>query len=211
MSFAHDFWEEFEKLSIDLLKLYFKDIESSKISINKTQSKKDGGYDGIIIISTESGHTPYKILSESKLRAKSSKDLPLSDFSKTLVIAINMFACEVYIFTNLHFSKETQKRIANFSKTTNINVKLMDIFHVIENINNLSLDTKQKYTTLIQELNNSANKHPIDRKTSFYGFKTAPIIPKLIGTQRNMLLQTTISFLKNASGILVISGSQGSG
>lgn len=211
MSFAHDFWEEFEKLSIDLLKLYFKDIESSKISINKTQNKKDGGYDGIIIISTESGHTPYKILSESKLRAISSKDLPLSDFSKTLVIAINMFACEVYIFTNLHFSKETQKRISNFSKTTNIDVKLMDIFHVIENINNLSLDTKQKYTTLIQELNNSANKHPIDRKTSFYGFKTASIIPKLIGTQRNMLLQTTISFLKNAAGILVISGSQGSG
>jgi len=63
MSFAHDFWEEFEKLSIDLLKSYFKNIESTKISINRTQNQKDGGYDGIIFISTDSKHTPYKILS----------------------------------------------------------------------------------------------------------------------------------------------------
>ena len=211
MSFAHDFWEEFEKLSIDLLKSYFKNIESTKISINRTQNQKDGGYDGIIFISTDSKHTPYKILSESKLRSISSKDLPLSDFSKTLVIAVNMYACEVYIFTNLHFSKETQKRITNFTKATNINVKLMDIFHVIENINNLPFDIKQKYAVLIQELNNSASKHPIDRKTDSQVFKTPPVMQKLIGKHRNSLLKKEIFLLQNTSGILVISGSQGSG
>jgi len=91
-----------------------------------------------------------------------------------------MYACEVYIFTNLHFSKETQKRITNFTKATNINVKLMDIFHVIENISNLPFDIKQKYAVLIQELNNSASKHPIDRKTDSQVFKTPPVIQKLI-------------------------------
>ena len=118
MDFAKEYWEEFEKLSIDLLKSYFEDIDETKISVKRTQSQKDGGYDGIVIISDTTNNVAYKILSESKLRAISSKDLPMSDFSKTLVIAINMAAHELYIFTNLHFSQETQTRIAKFSNMT---------------------------------------------------------------------------------------------
>lgn len=44
MGFAQDYWKDFEELSIDLIKLLFKDYHFDK-HIEKTQNSKDGGYD----------------------------------------------------------------------------------------------------------------------------------------------------------------------
>ena len=74
MGFAQDYWEDFEKLSIDLLKLLFKDYHFDKC-IERTQNSKDGGYDGIVLISDKE-YNIYKAISESKLRKLSRKDLP---------------------------------------------------------------------------------------------------------------------------------------
>lgn len=100
MGFAQDYWKDFEELSIDLIKLLFKDYHFDK-HIEKTQNSKDGGYDGVVLIS-DNEHNVYKAISESKLRKLSRKDLPLSDFAKTLIISVNLCADKVYIFTNLH-------------------------------------------------------------------------------------------------------------
>lgn len=50
MGFAQDYWKDFEELSIDLIKLLFKDYHFDK-HIEKTQNSKDGGYDGVVLIS----------------------------------------------------------------------------------------------------------------------------------------------------------------
>ena len=82
MSFAEEHWEEFEKLSLRILKTYLPTDSEISYSITHTANRKDGGYDGLIIISSgDKNIEPYKILSESKLRKLSNKDLPMSDFS----------------------------------------------------------------------------------------------------------------------------------
>ena len=91
MSFAGEYWEEFEKLSLDILKTYMSENSEVNYSIKRTPNRKDGGYDGIIVITSDhDSNEIYKLLSESKLRECSKKDLPMSDFSKALVIAVNL-------------------------------------------------------------------------------------------------------------------------
>ena len=51
MSFAKDNWEEFEKLSISILETYLPVNSEISYSITHTPNRKDGGYDGLIIIS----------------------------------------------------------------------------------------------------------------------------------------------------------------
>ena len=58
----------------------------------------------------------YKILFEAKLRRDIQKDLPLQDFSKALIIAINTNADTLIIGTNLHLS-ENQFVSSNYSQT----------------------------------------------------------------------------------------------
>ena len=67
MSFAKDNWEEFEKLSISILETYLPVNSEISYSITHTPNRKDGGYDGLIIISSDNENIDqYKILSESK-------------------------------------------------------------------------------------------------------------------------------------------------
>ena len=83
MSFAKDNWEEFEKLSISILETYLPVNSEISYSITHTPNRKDGGYDGLIIISSDNENIDqYKILSESKLRELSNKDLPCLTFPK---------------------------------------------------------------------------------------------------------------------------------
>ena len=73
MSFAKDNWEEFEKLSLSILETYLPTDSEFSYSITHTPHRKDGGYDGLIIISSSDENIDqYKILSESKLRELSN-------------------------------------------------------------------------------------------------------------------------------------------
>lgn len=168
MSFATDNWEEFEKLSISILETYLPADSEISYSITHTPNRKDGGYDGLIIIASGNENIDQcKILSESKLRELSNKDLPMSDFSKTLIIAINLMAQKIYIFTNLHYSTETQKRIHKFSSFSNIQVELVDIFEVSDRV-------KELYKTLKATYSPSFLKQLIDSVYSS-GFQTSII------------------------------------
>lgn len=210
MGFAQDYWKDFEELSIDLLKLLFKEYHFNK-HIEKTKNSKDGGYDGIVIIS-DNEHNVYKAISESKLRKLSRKDLPLSDFAKTLIISVNLCADKVYIFTNLHFSNETENRIKKFSRGTNIDVKLLGIVEIVKLIPKLADDILKNYPTdFIEVLQNSVADHP--KKLSL---NSEPKINfkkefELLGTEREQQFAETIKNIDNKTGIYIICGRQGSG
>lgn len=196
MGFAQDYWKDFEELSIDLIKLLFKDYHFDK-HIEKTQNSKDGGYDGVVLIS-DNKHNVYKAISESKLRKLSRKDLPLSDFAKTLIISVNLCADKVYIFTNLHFSNETQNRIEKFSRGTNIKVQLFDIVEIVGLIPKLADDILKNYPTeFIEKLQNSVTDHP--RKLSL---NPAPKINlkkecELLGIERKKQFAETVQNIEH--------------
>lgn len=134
--FADEFWEEFERLTIEIVQKYY-DAYDDKI-VHATPSRKDGGYDGIIIINSMSAGflEKYKILIEAKLRENSNKDIPLASFSKVFIIAVNILADKVFVSTNLHYSQKTQKQVKAFSERTGLHIELIDIFTIQKMLEN---------------------------------------------------------------------------
>ena len=126
-SFAMQHWEEFETLSIHIIKNIYEGIPEPVCKL--TSSRSDGGYDGFICfpISPHDASALYKILLEAKLRSTSKHDLPLSDFSKTIIVAVNTIADKVYIVTNAYFSAETKRRLTIYSQRTGLEIQTIDI------------------------------------------------------------------------------------
>lgn len=213
MSFAGEYWEEFEKLSLDILKTYISDNSEVNYYIKRTPNRKDGGYDGIIVItSNHDSNEIYKLLSESKLRECSKKDLPMADFSKALVIAVNLSAQKIYIFTNLHYSQETQKRIAKFSRFSNIQVKLIDIFEISEKIKELYSEIQKSYSSVfLNQLLDSVIQHSESKKVATDRSFNVNILPELTGQARKDLFDNCYLSIVNQTGVLIISGIQGCG
>ena len=213
MSFATDNWEEFEKLSISILETYLPADSEISYSITHTPNRKDGGYDGLIIIASGNENIDQcKILSESKLRELSNKDLPMSDFSKTLIIAINLMAQKIYIFTNLHYSTETQKRIHKFSSFSNIQVELVDIFEVSDRVKELYKTLKATYSpSFLKQLIDSVSTHPVSKRVSSEKKVHITSLNKLIGSDRNYQLDQCYKAISGKKGIVIIKGCSGCG
>lgn len=213
MSFADEYWEEFEKLSLDILKTYISDNPEVNYYIKRTPNRKDGGYDGIIVISSNhDSNEIYKLLSESKLRECSKKDLPMADFSKALVIAVNLSAQKIYIFTNLHYSQETKKRIAKFSRFSNIQVELIDIFEISEKIKELYFEIQKSYSSVfLNQLLDSVIQHSESKKVVTDRSFNVDILPELTGQARKDLFDNCYLSIVNQTGVLIISGIQGCG
>lgn len=125
-SFASQHWEAFEELSMQILDDIYKE-KPKKIS-HLTPRKSDGGYDGFLCFSHNTDATElYKVLLEAKLRSRSNHDLPLSDFAKTVIIAINTVSDKVYISTNAYFSAETIRRLMRYQNQTGLDIRTLDI------------------------------------------------------------------------------------
>lgn len=207
--FAKKYWEDFEELSVDILKLIFKEYKEK--DIKKTKGRKDGGYDAYVLIS-DSKQNAYKAISESKLRKLSNKDLPLSDFAKTLIISINLCANKVYIFTNLHFSIETQNRLSKFSRGTNIDVQLFDINKICDWIPQLQKASLQKYPeNFISQLQKSVVDHPDNILFESEGIINQIEIYDLLGKEKQQKLNEALKQLERKTGIYIVRGRQGSG
>ena len=213
LSFAEEYWEEFEKLSLDILKTYISKNSEINYYIKRTPNRKDGGYDGIIVITANHDSDEiYKLLSESKLRECSKKDLPMSDFSKALVIAVNLSAHKIYIFTNLHYSQETQKRVAKFSRFSNIQVELIDIFEISQKTKELYPELIESYSSVfLNQLINSVAQHSESKKVVADRSIIPNILPNLTGQARNNLLDDCYKAIANKTGLVIISGIQGCG
>ena len=117
MHFTDEDWQDFENLVFsilfDILKIQYKDIIGFQ-----TQARKDGGIDGRFYLSTSNEpllDDKKSMVYEVKLRNNKRKDLPLSDFSKSIIIAINMAVNALTIATNLDFSKNTNQLLSTFS------------------------------------------------------------------------------------------------
>lgn len=117
MHFTDEDWQDFENLVFsilfDILKTQYKNITGIQ-----TQARKDGGIDGRFYLSADNEpllDNEKSMVYEVKLRNSKRKDLPLSDFSKSIIIAINMAANALAIATNLDFSKTTNQLLSTFS------------------------------------------------------------------------------------------------
>lgn len=216
--FAKKYWAEFEKLVLKLLQSELENADDNYTYYSrKTQNQKDGGYDGIIIIEPKDSFVNnlddlYIIITEAKLRKNANKDLPLSDFSKTLLIAINCCATEVYVYTNLHFSSKTQLQVKKFSNATFLNVKLIDIFQICEGLKKYT-DIKKEYPKeFIDTLFEALKLHDINKKINY---KQDSLImdklPKIVGDKRKSIYTKYKEYVKDQKGVCIISGIQGSG
>lgn len=216
-NFAKEYWKSFEELAITLLEKKLENKDLYQFYIHKTPSQKDGGYDGIIFIEPKDNlsddlKTLYTILMEAKLRKNDNKDLPLSDFAKTLIIAVNRSASEVYVFTNLHFSLETQRRVNQFSTATSLRVKLIDIFVICNEIKKFPELQSNFPIGFIQQLFDAEQIHNAEKKVIFKQrnmFENE--LPKLIGDYRNSLLIEYKEYFRKYTGVFIITGIQGCG
>lgn len=216
-NFAKEYWESFENLTLSLLRRKLGSENNYNFYSHKTPSQNDGGYDGIIIIEPkiklfDDIRELYTILTESKLRKNANKDLPLSDFAKTLIIAINRNAMEVYVYTNLHFSSETYKRISQFSMATSLKVKLIDIFEICDELENFPEIKKDFSTDFINSLYKASAYHNREKRIQYSQENMfTNVLPELTGDVRNELLTQYVHILKENTGVCIISGIQGTG
>ena len=216
-NFAKKYWKNFEELVIALLNKKFRDKNIYQFYIHETPSQSDGGYDGIIFIEPpnnlfEQLKELYTILAEAKLRKNENKDLPLSDFAKTLIIAINRSAAEVYIYTNLHFSLETYRRVNQFSNATLLNVKLIDIFALCDELSTYSDIQTDFPDEFIKQLFDSLTIHNIEKRVTYPQeniFENK--LPKLVGDYRNDKLEEYTEYCRENCGVFIVTGIQGSG
>lgn len=74
--------KNFEKLSMDIINLIFKDVP---VEIHKTNDSKDGGYDAVVELYDDK-KCLKRIYFECKLR---TKNLNLRDIAANLIIAFN--------------------------------------------------------------------------------------------------------------------------
>ena len=100
----------------------------------------------------------------------------MSDFSKALVIAVNLSAQKVYIFTNLHYSQETQKRIAKFSRSSSIQVELMIFSNFRKNKRIISRITKITFICFFESIDGFCYQHSESKKV----VADRSIIPNII-------------------------------
>lgn len=134
----------------------------------------DGGYDGVIYwIKNSAKMNMQETLFEAKLRSALGHALPMNDFSKALIIAVNRFSDELYIATNLSFSLETMYQLETFSNRTGITIKTLngkDLFRWFQkNASHSTLDFDAEFIDFIREsadriidnrlVNNNSNRY----------------------------------------------------
>lgn len=216
-SFASQHWHAFEQLSLQIIHNIYKEQPNEKYF--QTAAQSDGGYDGMICFS---GGPPgaaelYKVLLEAKLRSNNRRDLPLSDFSKTVIIAVNTIADKVYISTNAYFSQETLKRLRDFSLRTGLIIRTLDIEDITIWLQEHTEEQKSlEDQALLKELFSMYYKPLPEQKSLSLTYELADgdgIVQAeaLIGAKRKTLCHELEQELARRNGTLCVRGSMGSG
>lgn len=193
----------------------FEDCEQNHV----TKEQKDGGYDGIFFLPSWVGGTSaadrlYKVIFEAKLRTAAKNDLSLNEFSKSLIIAVNIAANMIIIATNLHFSKNTVDALQTYSLKTGLGIKLITAKELMnwlrnggENTNGDLLDGTQ-----IKQLIQNAENAAVRQKTKLRGMlETLETDNRLVGEERGRQLRQALAAARNGTGLLLISGEAGVG
>ena len=114
---AQKYNQDFENLSIDIIKLLFQGIP---VEIRKTNYTKDGGYDAVVELIDQA--YSKKIYFECKLR---SKNLNLRDIAANLIIAFNEGAISLVILTNVDYTEQAGENLNSFCQKTILNIKVL--------------------------------------------------------------------------------------
>lgn len=214
-------WRRFEKVVFLAIKSILEDAKLDTIQEKLTEPTQDGGYDGSFLIpcimdkdrSSSNGY--YKILFEAKLRSDLDKDLPLNDFSKSLIIAINMDSDALIVATNLRLSDGTKEHLANFSHKTGLRTYYLSPYYVDTWMKeHYSLDNQDSDKELRNLLRNASAYSSLQQPLEL--LKKEPLeqakeLPQLLGSEKKRLLTEIIQEIKNSNGIVLIKGNAGTG
>lgn len=214
-------WRRFERVVSLAIRNILEDGDMEEIQEKLTEPTHDGGYDGSFLIPyiTDSGCSAtqgyYKILFEAKLRGNLDKDLPLQDFSKSLIIAINMDSDALIVATNLRLSNGTKEHLRDFSEKTGLKTYYLSPYYVdtwmSENPSPEHTSADRQIRELLKKAFRYSNIYPplelLERKS---------VTPKkelsaLIGQSRNRLLKTMLHALEQSNGSVILKGDAGVG
>lgn len=212
---TEDVWREFEKLVYAIIKDTLNLDDNNSIS-EVTEKRNDGGYDGVFIIPVDRKKTvEYKILFEAKLRRDIQKDLPLQDFSKALIIAINTNADTLIIGTNLHLSENSKKQLSLYSYKTGLAIKLLD-GKSIDNwlkkqIQNDDIIDSELHNLLKGALSGTEGTTLTDFSEISHYIKNKTFVSELLGEERRVKLNLAKHALFDQKRNIIISGDAGVG
>lgn len=195
------YWKDFEIIAFNAVKNELPQEFISKEII--TQSIKDGGYDGEIILLSPNGDIE-QILLEAKLRSNVSADLPLQGFAKALIVAIIKQADMIYIVTNLHFSDNTIALLEKYSEKANLDIELLNgksIKEFIKNNDNLLDEVSINLKNFLNDYTESAKEQHLRQKT----------IQNLKFCDNSSEYSKIINILTKHNGIQIVTGCYGSG
>lgn len=207
-------WEEFEEITFKVLLELF-NLEENKWN-QLTRSTKDGGYDGVFWIPLQINDSTYFLhaIFEAKLRTNTTSALPLQDFAKALIIAINRDADRIIIASNLSLSPNTCNILENFSNQTGLQIQFLSISEIMEWLDNHSSEKKEYSKDILELLDKSFNDN---------GFKTIPLKQIELCSNSNRIelfsekhkkkrkFLVNLINTNNFHGIIIIKGNVGSG
>ena len=204
---------EFEKLVLEYLKDAYHITDENFASL--TPPTKDGGYDGVIYWFQNVDNPIMKeTIFEAKLRNALGQALPLNDFSKALIIAINRFSDEVYIATNISFSAETIHNLEVFAKRTDISIKtlngkiLYNWFQKYSSQNTLTF--KDEFIDFMEKSAKKIESTPSIDVDSYNKKQTALFYAKDY-TRRKSIEDLLNLIIAKKRGTVLIEGNRGSG
>lgn len=207
---AKQYWRDFEKLVLLYLREKY-NIQDEKY-YKLTPPTADGGYDGVIYIPNDSiGDEIQKILFEAKLRSNINKSLPMNDFSKSLIMAVNKFADGIYIATNLHFSKETLHQLDLYATRTGLYINTITGKELYQWYEQEDKRRGFKYDVKFINFLKKSSNIDYDIPIRFLEDKT-PQFKYVEDISRNQSISQLIdNIVYKLSGIVLITGSRGSG
>lgn len=213
-TFAQRYSTEFEEIVLKMVEdALQKDFEI--IASENTKRQSDGGYDGYLFLKSSFDETSTALL-EAKLRT-AIKDLPLSDFSKSVIIAVNLDAACIIIGTNLYFSGNTVEQLETFIYNTGLEIRTLDYKDILEWLNrHPSISTGYK-KIFLRELRKYAEKDHSTASRELSLFERPPVKNKdfksikIYGRERRAIKSNIISALQESPAVFVIYGEAGIG
>ncbi len=151
---AQELSKDFEKLSIKIIQLLFKDYF---VDIKSTEYQKDGGYDALVRIYDEK-HNAHHIYFECKLR---SKTLNLRDISANLVIAYVEGAIALVVLTNTGYTKQLSQNFKAFNDKTFFNIKIVIGDEIAQFVYFHKIEISEKLNALLNKPITNVKTHDI--------------------------------------------------
>lgn len=186
-TFAQKYSAEFEELVLEMVEEALKK-NFEIIASGNTKEKSDGGYDGYCFIKSPYDEASTALL-EAKLRTV-TKDLPLSDFSKSVIIAVNLDVACIIIGTNLYFSGNTIEQLETFIYNTGLEIRTLDYKDILKWLNKYPEKCKHYKKSFIHKLREYAETNYSTSCRELSLFEKPPVIdekieyPKLYGKER---------------------------